>query len=155
MRAAWRWSEGFATSNDRRRCKRCGQVVLERNGGDRALEFLDRFGNEICGPDLLGVEVCRTLVAAANARRITAVEARTIINGWLGRIEKGDLALHSTDGVSMRAAADMAMTLGHPLKDCIYLALADRLGCTLATCDVRFRDRVADPARVRLLEELV
>ena len=55
----------------------------------------------------------------------------------------------------MRAAADLAMRLGHPLKDCIYLVLADRLGCTVVTADARFRDRVADPARVELLADLV
>ena len=128
---------------------------LAEQGSARALAFLARFERELCGPDLLGVEVCRTLVAAANARRITAEQARAIIDGWLGRTERGDFPLHPTDGGAMRSAADVAMRLGHPLKDCIYLALADRLGCLLATCDVKFRDRVADPARVRLLDELV
>lgn len=128
---------------------------LDEQGSDEAQAFLGRFEKNLCGPDLLGVEVCRTLVAAANARRVTAAQARAIIDGWLGRIERGDLPLHPTGGESMRIAADLAMALGHPLKDCIYLALADRLGCPLVTADVRFRDRVADPARAQLLEELV
>jgi predicted nucleic acid-binding protein len=52
-------------------------------------------------------------------------------------------------------AARLAVTLGHPIRDCIHLALADQLGCALTTCDVGFRDRVGDPECVRVLAELV
>lgn len=122
---------------------------------DTADLFLSRFCGELCGPDLLRVEVCRVIVAAANARRVTVAQARAAIERWLDRIELGDVPLHATDGGEMRAAVDLAMQLGHPLKDCIYLALAERLGCPLATADAKFRDRVADPARVKLLAEMV
>jgi predicted nucleic acid-binding protein len=30
---------------------------------------------------------------------------------------------------------ELALSIGHPLKDCLYLALAIELGCELATCD--------------------
>ena len=49
---------------------------LAEQGSIQALAFLARFEGELCGPDLLEVEVCRTLVAAANARRITVDQAR-------------------------------------------------------------------------------
>lgn len=42
------------------------------------------------------------------------------------------------------AASALAIQLGHPLKDCLYLALARELGCALATCDVRFRNRALE-----------
>ena len=117
--------------------------------------FLTRFEHELCGPDMLRVEVCQAVVAAANARRVTVGQAHAALERWLVRIEEGGLPLHPTDGIAMRVAADLAMQIGHPLKDCIYLVLADRLGCPLATADARFRDRVGDPARVRLLADLV
>ena len=119
-----------------------------------ARAFLDWYEAEICGPDLLRVEVCRALVAAANARRMTATQARAALERWLTRTEHGDVPLIPTDNSAMLTAADLAMRFGHPLKDCIYLVLADRLGCPLATADARFRDCVGDPARVRLLAEV-
>jgi predicted nucleic acid-binding protein len=128
---------------------------LDEQQSDTADLFLSRFGGELCGPDLLRVEVCGAIVAAANARSVTVTQARAAIERWLDRIERGDVPLHATDGGEMRAAVDLAMQLGHPLKDCIYLALADQLGCPLATADAKFRDRVADPARVKLLADMV
>ena len=128
---------------------------LDEKQSDVAYVFLSLFDGELCGPDLLGVEVCWAIVAAANARRVTGAQARAAVERWLDPIEEGDIPLYPTDGRAMRVAVNLAIELGHPLKDCIYLALADRLGCPLVTADVKFRNRVADPARVKLLEELV
>jgi predicted nucleic acid-binding protein len=44
------------------------------------------------------------------------------------------------------------MNLGHPLKDCIYLALAMEMSCDLITCDARFAEKAKGAwARVRVL----
>lgn len=128
---------------------------LDEQQSQAAYVFLTRFEGELYGPDLLGVEVCRAIVAAANARRVTGARARAAVDRWLEPVEQGDIPLYPTDDAEMRIAVNLAIELGHPLKDCIYLALADRLGCPLVTADVKFRDRVADPARVKLLEELI
>lgn len=61
---------------------------------------------------------------------------------------------HATPGLVERAGW-LAINLGHPIQDCVYLALAHQLDCPLATADVKFHDRVGDPARVKLLAELV
>lgn len=37
-------------------------------------------------------------------------------------------------------ALDMALSLGHPVYDCLYLACAESQGGTLVTADSRFRD---------------
>jgi predicted nucleic acid-binding protein len=48
----------------------------------------------------------------------------------------------------------LAQTLGHTLKDCLYLALARELDCDFLTCDARFVAKAAllSP-RARLLED--
>jgi len=55
------------------------------------------------------------------------------------------------------AAAGLAMDLGHPIYDCLYLAMAIREGAVLVTADRRFRDAVdRSPTRaglVRLLSD--
>ena len=49
-------------------------------------------------------------------------------------------------------AASIAMTIGHPLADCIYLALAVELDCALATCDAKFQTKaIGHFSQVKLL----
>ena len=36
------------------------------------------------------------------------------------------------------AALELSLKLNHPLQDCLYLALAERLDATLVTADERF-----------------
>ena len=54
----------------------------------------------------------------------------------------------------LHRAALIALTLGHPLADCIYLSLARELRCGLATCDGKFVERaVRLYPEIRLLED--
>ena len=51
-------------------------------------------------------------------------------------------------------AANLAIDIGHPLKDCIYLALAMELGCPLVTCDTKFATKAHEVyAGVQVLGE--
>ena len=129
------------------------KVLLDEPDSEEAVAFLRRMQGEVCGPDVLTLEVCRAWVAAVNARRIDSVRARGAIGHWLRTVDGGAFPIYSTGVALMGKAVDLAIALGHPLSDCIYLALADQLGCTLVTADLKFRDRVDDPARVRLLTE--
>ena len=45
-------------------------------------------------------------------------------------------------------AIELACQLKHPAYDCFYLALADLLGTAVVTADLKFANKVADPARV-------
>ncbi len=69
-------------------------------------------------------------------------------------IESEAVKLHRT-GIDLQdRAARLALDLGHPLKDCIYLALAMELGCDLVTCDARFAAKAKGVwAGVRVLGE--
>ena len=53
-----------------------------------------------------------------------------------------------------RAALDIALTLGHPLYDCMYLALAQRRDLPLVTADRVFARRVRDSAWGHLVRDL-
>jgi predicted nucleic acid-binding protein len=43
----------------------------------------------------------------------------------------------------LEAAAKLALELQHPLPDCLYLAVAERLGVALITADRAFARRAA------------
>lgn len=110
---------------------------------DQAGAFLRDREQELCGPDILATEVCQALVAAANSRRMTRSAVRTALAVWLDKLEAGDLKLHAAAWTRTRLATDLALDFGHPLADCIYLALAIELDCDLITCDAKFRNKAA------------
>lgn len=129
-------------------------LITEMDSAE-AWRFADYFGHDLHAPDLLHVEVMGVLVRLVNQRQVPRDDAIDRLDWWATAWNEGALQAHRVTQALAREAAALALDLGHPIKDCVYLALADQLGCPLATADVKFRGRVADPARVRLLTELV
>ena len=110
--------------------------------------------DEIAGPDMLAVEVHATLVRGANMIKSNRVEAETAIQRFQAMIESGEVTLIRSLPNQIERAASLAIDLGHPLKDCIYLALAMEMGCDLVTCDARFAEKAKGVwDRVRVLAE--
>lgn len=106
-------------------------------------------------PDLILIEVAGAVVRRVNERQLTPVEAEPLLADWFVREAEGTLRLHNSTAERLRQAARLAIELGHPIKDCVYLALSIELGCPLATCDAKFRDRtVGHHPDVKLLAEL-
>ena len=59
---------------------------------------------------------------------------------------------------SVRTRFALRLALDRPVYDCVYLALAHRIGATLATADTRFANAVAATEHgggVAILEDLV
>ncbi len=64
----------------------------------------------------------------------------------------------SDDELICADAVRLALALDRPVYDCVYLALAHRIGATLATADTRFANAVAATehgSAVAILEDLV
>lgn len=128
--------------------------VLVEADSDRARAFYVQNADQMHAPDLVLSEVCHSLVRRVNERVWTASAADAATSVFLEQVDAA-LLLHRVTPSLIAQAVDVAIDLGHPLKDCVYLALADQLGCPLATCDAKFHARVGDPDRVKLLAELV
>ena len=96
--------------------------------------------------------ICYTLVAVAT---LVLIGRSFLASGAPGLLllECGVVRTESTQLADLMAAARLALDLGHPIKDCIYLALAMKLGCELLTSDRRFaaKDEPVWP-KVRVLE---
>lgn len=130
--------------------------VTTEAGSLDAWRFAERYGTDLHAPDLLHVEVMGALVRSANERVITRDAAGLALSEWTTFWNEDRLRTHRVTQGLAHEAARLAIELGHPIKDCVYLALAEELGCALATCDAKFRDRaVGRGRRVRLLAELV
>lgn len=125
---------------------------LPEPGADAAAQVL--LGDqEIIGPDMLVVEVNATLVRGANMVKANRQEAESAIRRFQKMLESNVVQLFRSTTRNIEHSANLALDLGHPLKDCIYLVLAKELDCELVTCDARFAAKAKSVwDRVRLLE---
>jgi predicted nucleic acid-binding protein len=115
---------------------------------DASIAFL-WFANE---PDRWGA---RRLLAAESSLLAPDLMAVEATNAWWKKLRRGEmdasdveqavtnllaLAIAWTPSESLlRAAARLAVELGHPVYDCMYLALAASHAAALATADERLR----------------
>lgn len=115
-------------------------------------DVLNRYEGELAGPSFLVIEVTRALVAATNTRRIARDAGRTVIAAWLKTVDAGRITIFETDRAILDRSVEIALNLGHPLPDCLYLALAMHLNCPLLTADRKFAQRAsATSDRIELI----
>ncbi|MEG3089042.1 type II toxin-antitoxin system VapC family toxin [Sphingomonas sp. PB4P5] len=109
---------------------------------------------EVVAPDLIMVEVAQAIVRRVNTGETIAAEGRAALRSWRAILDGGGIRLLRTLPSQVEAAGDLAIRLGHPVKDCIYLLLAMERDSMLMTCDVKFaaKARVLYPA-IRLLSD--
>jgi len=119
--------------------------------GAEASQKLLAGGEGLAGPALLRVEVTAAITRKARLHEIQVSEAERAIGLWFRVIADGVVAL-MPDEVDLPKAAELALQVRHPLQDCLYLALAERLGASLVTADPKFAGRAfAVYSKVQLL----
>ncbi len=117
-----------------------------------ALAFLAASENALAAPDYFFVEVAGAIVRRANERLSSRADADLAIETWSKALGRRIVVGHAVTSDRLTAGSILALDLGHPLKGCLYLALAIEFGCELATCDARFaRKASAKWSNVRLL----
>ena len=102
-------------------------------GSDRAVGLI---GRPLVAPDLIRPEVANALWK--KWRRGEIVHAQAI--GALPHLSQA-LTLLPSEGFA-EMALDLALSLGHPVYDCFFLAIAQTLDFPLITADKRFRERL-------------
>lgn len=105
--------------------------LVNENGSEAALRLRDR---DLIAPALLRIEtanVLRTLVARQVATPDKALDLFALLQDAPVTIVDHDEALE-------RRALQLGLELSHPVYDCFYLALAERMGRRLITADTRF-----------------
>lgn len=120
---------------------------------DEAETLLQEQSGAIAVPALFLSEVCGALVRRANL----TPALRPAVDESMARFEAmlaGDaIVVKDMDVADVVAAGQLALDLGHPIKDCLYLQLAMTMDCPLITCDARFAAKAREVwAGVRVLQ---
>ena len=114
------------------------KLYRDEAGSDAAIELFEANAGDISVPDLFAIEVAGALVRDANIDKHESAAKLEKLDNFSTLLTSPALHRVRTDSHDTIAAAQLAVAIGHPLKDCIYLALAMELGCDLVTCDARF-----------------
>jgi len=104
---------------------------VRENLHEQALALLDH-GEPLAAPDLVVTEVTNIAWKKVVRNEISRGQARVITQA----ISQYLPALHPSADLAERAL-DIALTLNHPVYDCIYLACAETVDGILITADRR------------------
>lgn len=127
---------------------------LKEAFSDDAEALLAAHSGNITVPDIFVIEVIGALVRRANIKKAERAISQTSISAFISLFDDGFIQRANLSEQQIARAATVALNLGHPLKDCIYLALAMDLGCPLVTCDAKFAAKARGVyADVRVLGE--
>lgn len=107
------------------------QWIAREPGSESAATLL--LGQQpLLAPDIMPVEVANALWKKVRRRDLPEAD----LAAALTRLLASDLVLSPTLSLLLRAAR-LAVETGHPIYDCVYLALAEQQGASLATADIR------------------
>ncbi|MGA9626823.1 MAG: type II toxin-antitoxin system VapC family toxin [Bryobacteraceae bacterium] len=114
--------------------------------GDAAAQELLASEERLVAPSLIRTEVAAALARRARFREIEPRDAETAMGLWLQTLRDGVIGLVAEEA-DLVTALELAMELSRPFDDCLYLALAERLGAPLVTADKKFvvKARVSHP----------
>lgn len=119
-----------------------------------AIAFLEAFSGRVCGPDILAIEVAGAIVRRVNDRSLSLPTGAAILTTWRAALEQNRVTTIRATPALIEQAGRLAIELGHPIADCLYLALATELDCDLVTCDAKFQAKASSVyPRVQLLSE--
>jgi predicted nucleic acid-binding protein len=105
--------------------------VVQEEGTEDALALRTRA--ELIAPDLIIAECANILWKKVQRGELSQTEA--LIAGRL--LQKANVEILTTRNL-LEAATRLAIELGHPAYDCIYLALAIQSDCRFGTADKAF-----------------
>ncbi len=112
---------------------------VPENLHEKALALLHAHGGNLEAPDFVLTEISNVAWKKSRQGMLSNEQARAI----LGECFECFAALHPTPELSERAL-DLAMDIGHPVYDCLYLACAELTGRTLVTADKGLCEAVAN-----------
>ena len=106
--------------------------------GSAAAEGLLSMNRAVVAPDLVIPEVCNALWRKSATGEISATQLSAAVDDMAGFYDE----LVPTMALAAQAT-NIAAAMGHPVYDCFYVALAERLGSRLVTADKELIKRLS------------
>ncbi len=106
-------------------------------------------GEELHAPDLLLSELANAAWKKAMRKEIGHRQAGKIAVACLGGVP----TLHASAGLVGRAS-EIALSIGHPVYDCLYIACAEALNASLVSADARLAQVVGGTQFAPLVRRL-
>ena len=122
-------------------------IVPEPDGQEDAESVLA--SADLWAPDLLLVEVANALRRKVQLGEVLEEQA---LSGF--RRVADTLVISSVTTDIARRALELGLEIGHPVYDCVYLALAESLDTTIATRDTELTKRFTRAGYAHRLEAL-
>ena len=95
-------------------------------------------GHDLHAPRLMASEIANALWRKARSGEMERRAAGVLLANL------PDMPVHwGADELVSADAVRLALALDHPVYDCMYLALAHRIGATVVTADLRFANALA------------
>ena len=114
-------------------------VALFRERHARAARSLLSSGAELHAPDLLAAELANVIWKRHRRGEIDAGEARDLLADF-----QALPLLWASSPELAETALELALRTGRTVYDCLYIALAVRLGCAMVTADRRLARGLSD-----------
>lgn len=96
---------------------------------------------KLIGPTLVRYEVAGALVRAHRRGDLDKKQLESLCNRWISTLDRNVVRLIH-EPMDLLRASSLAASIGHPLADCLYLAVAERLAAPLVTADEVFCEKV-------------
>lgn len=106
-----------------------------------ALAFWNAEAGNLCAPDLLVVEMASAIVRRGNIDKALHQDMAEALSKCARLFAGNSIQLFRDNASRIITGGRMALQIGHPVKDCLYLFLAMELDCSLITCDAKFASK--------------
>jgi predicted nucleic acid-binding protein len=118
--------------------------IFWETDSEEALDFWNTNAGDLGAPDLIALEVASAIVRRANMEKLLAEDMKEALAKWSRLLSGSSIQQFRMTTNRILSSSRMAIDIGHPLKDCIYLLLAMELDCDFVTCDARFAKKAKD-----------
>lgn len=113
--------------------------ILPEPRNAAAMAILDT-SDSLLAPDLVTIEVSGAIARRGRDKQLSSKLVREAYVAWTQLIEQDVLTLRPST-LLIHRAFEMAIEIGHPVADCLYLACAEKFEATVLTADHGMHER--------------
>lgn len=116
------------------------KLFVQEEGADR-VEALFAETQALFAPRIIAAETAATLTKKVRRGEMEQKDAEQTVASFLSMLTAGIIVVHPDEDL-LPAATGLSLRLHHAVYDCLYLALAMKIGGRLITADHRFEQKL-------------